>query len=222
MVELGFLQTPAFGASRIHHNVAEWETEMKTRLSILAVAAVACLVAPAQTPDPSKQDQEHKPAAAAETPSTLHGILIDAGCRNLSRYNLSLPPQALPAPAGETNAQAATNGTTASGITVDAHTLDTERAEVMPHQVADLVSRQSDPTCAIKGSTKAYALLLADGRVADLDEGGNTFADVAVKADARGRAMLAGQGPGFKPAVTVTGRIQGSRIVASAVKIIPR
>ncbi|HEY9141170.1 MAG TPA: hypothetical protein VIN93_09775, partial [Bryobacteraceae bacterium] len=152
----------------------------------------------------------------------FRGILIDAGCRDFSRYNLHLSPQALLAPAQETNAKAASSGTTASGITVDARTLDSERADAMPHQIADLVSRQSDPTCAIKGNTHAYALLLADGRVADLDEGGNTFADAAVRADPQGRAMLAGQGPGLKPTVTVTGHAQGSRIVASAVKIAPR
>jgi len=183
---------------------------MKTRLQIPALAAAASLAALAQAP-------------SAPAPATLRGILIDAGCRDLSRYNLRLAPQALPAaPKESENKTAAAAGTSASGITVDAHTLDAERTDVMPHQFADLLARQSDPTCAIKGNTRAYALLLPDGRVADLDEGGNTFADVAVKADAQGRAMLAGQGPGFKPAVAVTGRIQGSRIVASEVKIVPR
>jgi hypothetical protein len=197
---------------------------MKTRLQILAVVA-ASLAASAQTPAPGKPDQEH---ARGETPSvaapaTLRGILIDAGCRDLSRYNLHLAPQALPAAAKESqNKGAAAASSTASGITVDARTLDAERTDVMPHQFADLLARQSDPTCAIKGSTRAYALLLPDGRVADLDEGGNTFADAAVKADAQGRAMLAGQGPGFKPAVAVTGHIRGSRIVVSEVKIVAR
>jgi hypothetical protein len=197
---------------------------MKTRLRILAIAAAACLAAPAQTPDPAKPDPDHArvEASSAETPATLRGILIDAGCRDFSGYNLRLSPQALPAPAKESDTKAAGGGTTASGITVDARTLDAERADAMPHQFADLLSRQSDPTCAIKGSTHAYALLLADGRVADLDEGGNTFADAAVRADPQGRAMLAGHGPGFKPIVTVTGHVQGSRIVASAVKIVPR
>jgi len=198
--------------------------EMKTRLQVLVIVAAACLAAPAQTPAPAKPDAEHTrgPAPAVETPASLRGILIDAACHDFSRYNLRLSPQALPAPAKESDGKGAAGSTTASGITVDAHTLDAERPDVMPHQTADLVSRQSDPTCAIKGDTHAYALLLADGRVADLDEGGNTFADAAVKADPQGRAMLAGQGPGFKPNVTVTGRVQGSRIVASAVKIVPR
>lgn len=197
---------------------------MKTSLRILAVAAVGCLAAPAQTPDPTKHDQERArgEAPAAEAPAILRGILIDAGCRDFSRFNLNLSPQALPAPAQESNTKAAGGSTTASGIAVDARTLDAERADAMPHQVADLVSRQSDPTCAIKGNTRAYALLMADGRVADLDEGGNTFADAAVKGDAQGRAMLAGQGPGFKPIVAVTGHVQGSRIVASGVKIAAR
>ena len=197
---------------------------MNTRLQILAIAAAASLAASAQTPAPAKPDPEQARSAApaAETPAPLRGILIDASCRDFSRYNLRLSPQALPAPAKESDAKAAGGGITASGITVDARTLDAERADAMPHQVADLVSRQSDPTCAIKGGTHAYALLLADGRVADLDEGGNTFADAAVKADPQGRAMLAGQAPGFKPIVIVTGHVQGSKIVAAAVKIVPR
>jgi hypothetical protein len=193
--------------------------EMKTRLQLLAIAAAACLTAPAQTSDSAKPDQEH---ARAEAPAVLRGILIDGSCRDFSRFNLRQPPQALPAPPKDSNAKTSGGGATASGIIVDARTLDAERADVMPHQVADLVSRQSDPTCAIKANTHAYALLLADGRVADLDEGGNTFADAAVKADPQGRAMLAGQGAGFKPIVDVTGRVQGSRIVASSLKIVPR
>jgi len=197
--------------------------EMNTRLQILAIAAAACLAAPAQTPTPATPDQVHArgEATAANTSTTIRGILIDAACRDFSRFNLSQSPQALPAPAKDANVKA-DGSATASGITVDARTLDAERADAMPHQVADLAARQSDPTCAIKGDTHAYAVLLADGRVADLDEGGNTFADAAVKADSQGRAMLAGQAPGFKPIVTVTGRVRGSKIVAIAVKIAPR
>jgi len=198
---------------------------MKTRLQVLALAAAASLVVSAQAPTPAQPGQESARGEAPSAPAsaTLRGILIDAGCRDLSRYNLRLAPQALPAaPKENENKTAAATGSSASGITVDARTLDAERTDVMPHQFADLLARQSDPTCAIKGSTRAYALLLPDGRVADLDEGGNTYADVAVKADAQGRAMLAGQGPGFKPAVAVTGRIQGSRIVASEVKIVAK
>ena len=192
---------------------------MNIRLRILAIAAAACLAAPAQPPASAKQDQD-RPRADAPS-ATIRGVLIDASCRDFSRFNLSQPPQALPAPVKDANAKPG-GGATASGITVDARTLDAERADAMPHQVADLASRQSDPTCAIKGDTHAYAVLLADGRVADLDEGGNTFADAAVKADPQGRAMLSGQGPGFKPIVVVTGRVQGSKIVAGAVKIVAR
>jgi len=202
-----------FEASRIHHNVAEWMAEMKTRFTVLAIALCTGLALPAETPQAAKHDPEEPKAEAS---AVWRGILIDAGCRDFSRFNLSLSPQALPAPAAEPTKAGA--GTSASGITVDGRTLDAERADAMPHQIADLVSRQSDPTCAIKGNTRAYALLMGDGRVADLDEGGNTLADAAVKADGQGRAMLAGQGPGFKPTAVVTGHVQGSRIVASSVK----
>jgi len=210
------------GDSRLHHNVAEWMADMKPRSTILVLAAVACFAARAQTQNPARQDQEHARGEALPPGVSVvfRGILIDAGCRDFSHYNLGLPPQALPAASAQANTNAPGANASASGVTVDARTLEVERLDVMPHQIADLASRQSDPTCAIKANTRAYALLMADGRVGDLDEGGNTFADAAVKSDSRGRAMLAGSGPGFKPSVMVTGHVQGARIVASAVRVV--
>ena len=170
----------------------------------------------------------------------FQGVLLDAGCRDFSNYNLRKAPLSVaganPAqtpqeaagakaagakqPGAAPNGGAESNGTrTAFGITVDSQTLAAERSDVLPHQVADLLSRQSDPTCAIKGNTRAYALLLDSGRLLDLDDGGNTFATVAVEGSGAGRAMLTGQAPGFKPRATVKGRIQGDKIVATGVQL---
>jgi len=111
-------------------------------------------------------------------------------------------------PAKESDTKTTGGNATASGITVErAHAgCGTGGRDAPPGR------RPGEPPIRShlrhQGDTHAYALLLADGRVADLDEGGNTFADAAVKADPQGRAMLAGQGPGFKPIVTVTGHVQ--------------
>jgi len=184
-------------------------------------------------------------AQSAETPKpspspVFQGVLLDAGCRDFSSRNVNRPPLSVAganpaqtpeaiAAAKASNAKqpgAAPNGgaesagpRTAFGITVDAQTLAAERSDVLPHQVADLLSRQSDPTCAIKGNTRAYALLMDSGRLLDLDDGGNTYATVAVEGSDAGRAMLTGQAPGFKPRAKVKGRIQGDKIIASSVQL---
>jgi len=159
-------------------------------------------------------------AQSSERPSKViapvfRGVLLDAGCRDFSSHNLSK------APARVTNDGSIENNTarTASGVTVDAQALAAQRADVLPHQVADLLSRQSDPTCAIKGNTRAYALLLENGRLLDLDDGGNTYATAAVEGSTEGRAMLTGQAPGFKPRAIVKGRLQGDKILATSVQL---
>jgi hypothetical protein len=202
---------------------------MKTMFRFAVPLAWAALTLPAQTPGKSR------PAVPV-----FQGVLLDAGCRDFSSYNLGKPPVSVaganPAqtpqaaadakagsakqPGAAPNGGAESSGTrTAFGITVDAQTLAAERGDVMPHQVADLMSRQSDPTCAIKGNTRAYALLLDNGRLLDLDDGGNTYATVAVEGSTEGRAMLTGQAPGFKPRATVKGRLQGDKIVATGVQL---
>jgi hypothetical protein len=203
--------------------------KMNTMLRMLIPLAAAALTLPAQSPEKLNSNFQ-----------TFRGTLVDAGCRDFSTYNLSRSPVSLAgstpaqtpqamAGAKSTNAKqpgAAPNGgadssgpRTASGITVDAQTLAAERTDVMPHQVPDLMSRQSDPTCAVRANTRAYALLLPNGRLLDLDEGGNTFANVAVDGSSAGRAMLAGQAPGMKPQTVVKGRLMGDKIVATSVQL---
>jgi hypothetical protein len=141
-------------------------------------------------------------------PLTLTGILVDASCRDRSSQNLGNPPRAL-----EPFSPAPEAAVSAKGITVDLKTLQDERSGIMEHQEADLVGRQPDPTCAITGNTHAFALLMDNGRLLDLGEGGNTLASVAIHSSAAGRALLAGSGGGLKPRVTIEGSIRGDRLL---------
>ena len=158
-------------------------------------------------------------AVGSQTTNTLQGVLFDAGCKDRSALNLSSPPETLSAAkpaetAAESQAKAKNTGAVSShGINVDAKTIAAERADVLPHQVADLRTRQADPTCALTGSTVGYSLLLDDGRILNLDEGGNTMANEAVVLSKEGRAMLNGSGYGFKPRVRVVGRVRGDRVI---------
>lgn len=159
--------------------------------------------------------------------ASFQGVLIDAGCRDRSVWNMTRPPEplnaAMPAAGQTTSGQQATRGaqaTESSGISVDSKTIGLERQDVDQVMMnADLSARQSDPTCAIKADTRSFALLLHDGRLLDLDDAGTTFATAAIQASSAGRAMLNGKGPGFKPRATVIGRVQGDRIFADEVKL---
>ena len=154
-------------------------------------------------------------AGAALAQSELHGILIDAGCRDRSAVNLAQPAERFSA------AVPVQPPASAHGITVDANTADRERADVVMHQAPDLATRQPDPTCAITGGTRGYAVLLDNGKLVDLDEGGNTFASEAVFATKQGRDLLNGKAYGFKPRVTIHGRIAGAKLLATSVTCTP-
>jgi hypothetical protein len=141
-------------------------------------------------------------------PLTFTGMLVDAGCRDRSSRNLRQPSQPLAALTAPPMPGAAF-----TGITVDQKTLDAERSGIMEHQVPDMLSRQPDMACSITGDTRAFALLLDNGRLLDLDEGGNTFAGVALQASEPGRAMMAGFGRGLKPRVVIEGSVRGDRLI---------
>ncbi len=154
-------------------------------------------------------------------PSQFSGVLIDAGCSNRSLYNLSIPPESLSAAmagaGGSATAPAtAGGGVSAAGITVSPQTIESERADIMPHQVPDMRTRQRDPTCAVTARTRDFALLLANGRLLNLDAGGNTLAWQGLQATTEGRAMLNGEGPGLKPAGRMVGYIEGSTLVVES------
>jgi len=144
---------------------------------------------------------------------TLRGVLIDAGCQDRSLWNLARPPESMAnavAP-GQPPAPASQN-VESHGITVESKTIAAERKEIVPVMNPDLRARQADPTCALKTGTRAYAVLLDNGRLVDLDDGGNAYAALAVQNATAGRAMINARGPGFKPRVTVTGTLQGDRV----------
>jgi len=156
--------------------------------------------------------------------SVFHGILIDGGCRDGEMLNLRRPPESLlqEAPAQPANAAQnnppPTGAVSAQGISVNGATINAERAGVMEPRVPGMFERQADPTCAITASTTSFALLTDDGRLLDLDQGGNTLALIAVQSTSGGRALLNGQGPGVKPRVVVKGQIRGESLIAQDVK----
>jgi hypothetical protein len=150
--------------------------------------------------------------------TTLHGILVDAGCRDRSQDNLSIAPGApVLAPAQPKNAPQS-NGS-AAGIQVAPQTVDRERADIMEHLVPDMRTRTSDWTCAITGNTHGFALLLDDNRLVNLDEAGNTLALEAVESTDAGRAMLNGTGQFLKPKATVIGVPHGDRILVREIHL---
>lgn len=154
--------------------------------------------------------------------ATFHVTLLDAGCEDRSLANLRTPPetlaQALPAAASK---QLNSGSVSTRGISVDAKTVQTERDGVLEHLVPDMVSRMSDPTCAVTGGTRSFAALLDDGRLLNLDEGGTTLALEAVESSVQGRAMLNGTGPSLKPRATINGMILHNRIIVHQITLEP-
>jgi hypothetical protein len=139
------------------------------------------------------------------------GILIDGTCGDRSSLNLRETPQK-PVLATTKSLPQGAEGS-ASGVNVDAKTMETERADALAHQTPDLIMRQADPSCAITGSTRGFALLTREGRLLNLDEGGTTYAWQAIHSLPEGRAVLNGTGGGVKPQVSVRGRLQGDRLI---------
>jgi len=156
---------------------------------------------------------------------TIQGVLVDAGCADRSGWNLDLPPEQLttaqpaqPAPTGP-QATKGDEAAQSNGISIDSKTAGTERQDVTMVMSTELAARQTDPTCAIKANTRAFAVLLPNGRLLDLDDGGNTYAALAVQHTPQGRAMINGKGPGFKPKVKVSGEVQGDRMLTQRLSV---
>jgi hypothetical protein len=153
-------------------------------------------------------------AAAGAAQPEIHGTLLDAGCTDRSTLNLRRPPATFQA-----SVPVQAQPVSAHGITVDAKTAHSERADVLEHMVRDIPARQSDPSCGITGGTRAYAVLLDNGTLLDLDEGGNTLATEAVYATREGRDLLAGKAFGFKPRVTIQGRVGGGKVLVYTMQV---
>jgi hypothetical protein len=178
-------------------------------------------------------------AAPPSGPVALSGTLVDAGCTDRSQANLMSPPIHWNVGAPAETPQEEAYGTTsraktgfasrdvelasppisAWGITVDKQTLAQEQADVLDHQVRDLFTRQPDDSCAITGDTKAFALLTDKGRLLNLDEGGNTWAWQAIQSTDAGRALLNGNGSGFKPHAVVKGEIWADQLIVQALSL---
>ena len=165
-------------------------------------------------------------------PLTLNGTLLDGNCRDRSQANLTRPPIPVtqqppvetPELAGVENAARAktgfatanqqpnTGGISAHGITVDPQTLAQEQADALEHQVPDLTTRQEDLTCAVNARTSNFAFLMDNGRLLNLNSGGDAWAWQAVQSSSAGKEMLSGEGPGVKPRVTIKGVILGDQL----------
>jgi hypothetical protein len=132
---------------------------------------------------------------------TLNGILVDASCEDRTALNLGRPPEPQSA---DRSATPAKDGA--------------PPPEVVAQQTPDAAARaQKDLSCAITGGTKGYALIMTEGRLLNLDEGGNTMVLQGLHALPEGRAMLNGTGGGIKPHVTVQGRVQGDRLIVEKI-----
>ena len=146
---------------------------------------------------------------------TVSGVLIDASCEDRTSLNMRSNP--LPLPPVQSPSQNS-GAVAAGGINVSPQTIQQERADVLPHLVPDIVARQEDPSCAVTAATHGYAILTDSGRLLNLDEGGNTLANVAISGNAAGRAMLNGQGPGIKPRVVLKGWIFDDKVIVDSVQ----
>jgi hypothetical protein len=126
------------------------------------------------------------------------GILIDASCDDRTALNLSRAPEQPDLAPSPGPSRPKGSGTPPAGA-------------------PDVVARQPDRSCSITGSTRGYALLTPEGRLLNLDEGGNTFVTQALPSNPAGRAMLNGSGPGLKPQATLRGRVQGDRLIVEKI-----
>jgi hypothetical protein len=167
----------------------------------------------------STMPREEREPQAAKIPRPYSGTLVDGGCINRTDHNLGQQPlnftSSIAIAPGSAGDQALNEGSS-SGITVSPQTLQGERADIMPHQVPDMRTRQTDPTCAITANTRDISLLLGNGRLLRLDPGGNIYAWQGVYATSAGRAMLNGFAPGVKPLAKMKGYIQGNTLVVAS------
>jgi hypothetical protein len=221
-----------------------WQLRMRITTVIRLAAPLAFMAFAATAQNANEvRDQGATPLEAGATPTvTLQGTLVDGGCRNRTALNLKQTPETFAQAAPSQTAAELQNGSqmrtaqgyqnpaapsqqpnppvAAFGVSVDSKALANERHDVLEHQVPDLRSRQLDPTCAITGATHAYAVVLDNnGRMLNLDDGGDTFANEAVLGSAVGRAMMTGSSGGFKPQVIIKGTIHADKVVVQTLKL---
>ena len=168
-------------------------------------------------------------APVPDKPLTWRGILVDAGCRDRSIANLrtppaltaAVPPDTASADASDTpTGPAAHDGALSShGIRVDAETAQAERTGPMRTLTPDRLTRQMDPSCAVNAGSRAFALLLADGTLLNLEEGGNTEAFQAFQSSPQGMNILNGKTVGEKPQVIIKGRRRGDKLNVISIRL---
>lgn len=140
----------------------------------------------------------------AEGVRTWNGTLLDAGCQNLNSYALRMRARETPPEAAGPGQEAAA---ARSSLVPE---------EVKENRVPDLSTRQTDTACAVTAATIGFALLLDNGQLKDLDEGGNTFAWQALQATASGQAVLAGKQRGVNPHAELRGTLRDQEIIVES------
>jgi hypothetical protein len=152
---------------------------------------------------------ETRPAVQTE----WSGMLVDGGCHDLSLENLRSQPVDALAKAPPTTKEN-------PGIAPPPkQVLQREQAEALRAHTPDHASRYSSAACAVTGDTTHFALLLGNGVLLILDEGGNTFAFDAFQNTQAGQEILNGKVGGWKPAAVVRGVRSGDRLWTRSVRI---
>ncbi len=194
-----------------------------TLLRTCAVATAAVAIIAAQEgpkgPRPTQMTLQERDRGRVQThgstaAQTVSGVLVDASCRDRTTLNLRQKPVTDVAGQRET---AQPSSSTAPKTPPAGDSSDSARQSAIAQMVPDALAREEDMSCAVTGGTTNYALLLDDGRLLNMDQGGNTLAAQAVQSTAEGRAMLNGAGPAFKPRVKVRGRVGGDEIVVEKI-----
>lgn len=144
---------------------------------------------------------------------TWSGLMVDGGCRDRTPQNLRTPPV-------DTIPVTGTPDKPPKGIAVAPQIVKAERAEAVLPDTPDHASRYDSASCAITADTKAFAILLDNNQLLDLDEGGNTLAFDAFQSTPAGAAILNGKVGGLKPRATVTGLAAGRRIKTQSVMFV--
>ncbi len=195
-----------------------------TLLRTCALASAAAAILAAQEgpkgPRPTQMTVQERERGRVQThgstaAQTVSGVLVDASCRD--RTNLNLRQKPVTDIAGQKESDKAPGSNTA-GRTPAQDSSDEARQSAIAQMVPDALAREEDMTCAVTGGTTNYAILLDDGRLLNMDQGGNTLAAQAVQSTAAGRAMLNGAGPALKPRVKVLGRVGGGEIVVEKIE----
>jgi hypothetical protein len=172
------------------------------------------------------RDREVSGPEAAGKLKTWRGVLVDAGCPNRSSLGRQQAPaasgkQAKVGERGSAGREKPVQGKAEEGGHAHSAAEHARHADVEAHQVPDVRSRQTDSSCAISGATSAYALLLPNGNLLNLDQGGNTQAAAAFQATPEGQAVLSGKKRSAKPRAEIKARRRADNLVVESLRLKP-